>query len=62
VDQRENHATTNGIKSEGMKIIVDNKIMRELHLIMAAGTIAVSPLAGIAGAMQEYEDLKVLVA
>lgn len=45
-----------------MKITVDNKIMQKLHLMMAGGTIAISLLAGIAGPMQEYEDLKVLVA
>jgi len=43
-----------------MNTIVDSKIMQKSHLIMAVIAIVVFAFAGLAVAMQEYEDLKVL--
>ena len=45
-----------------MNTIVDSRIVQKPCLILAVSTIAVFALAGVAGAMQEYESIEVLVA
>ena len=45
-----------------MKSLIHNSIIQKPLAMFAGFAIAVFTLAGVAGAMQEYEDLKVLVA
>jgi hypothetical protein len=45
-----------------MKTVVDRKMVRESGLILLMSIVAVLAFPGVAGAMQEYEEIKVFVA
>jgi hypothetical protein len=45
-----------------MNAIIDRKIMQKFGLILLVSIIALLAFADVARPMQEYEDLKVLVA
>ena len=45
-----------------MKVLLHNNIIQKPLAMFAGIAVAVIALSGVAGAMQEYEDLKVLVS